>query len=138
MAGSGTEHPRKATQEDLPEEQATLWQLLSGPLIWALHFLASYVTGAVWCAKMVERGGALGGARIAVAVYTLLALAGIAVIFRQGLRKARYGSATVPHDYDTAADRHRFLGFATVLLAGLSIIATIYVALSVVFIGVCA
>ena len=30
---------------------------------------------------------------------------------------------------DTEADRHRFLGFATLLMAGLSAVATIYVAL---------
>ena len=126
------------TREELPESQATLWQLVIAPSIWALHFLLSYITAAVWCAKLVEYGGPLGGARVAVGLYTLLAIAGIGVIFIRALRKARYGTATVPHDFDTAADRHRFLGFATVLLAGLSMVATLYVALPVVFIGNCA
>lgn len=129
---------RDEAREALRERRATLWQLILGPLIWALHFLLSYVTAAVWCAKLVEGTGSLDGARVAVAVYTVLALAGIGIVLWRGIRKASFGMATVPHDFATAADRHRFLGFATVLLASLSLVATLYVTLAAVFIGSCA
>jgi hypothetical protein len=38
---------------------------------------------------------------------------------------------------DTAEDRHQFLAFSTLILSGLSAVATIYVALAPVFIGNC-
>lgn len=120
-----------------PEARESLWMLTVGPAIWAAHFLLSYVTAAIWCARVVGRGGALEGVRIAVAGYTVLALIGIGASTWRGYRQHRFGRATVPHDFDTAADRHRFLGFATLLLGGLSLVATIYVALPILFIGSC-
>lgn len=40
--------------------------LVASPMIWAVHFLLSYVTAAIWCAKV---GGALDGVRVSIAVY---------------------------------------------------------------------
>ena len=37
-----------------------------------------------------------------------------------------HGNATLPHDDDTPEDRHRFLGFAALLLSALSAVAVIY------------
>jgi len=122
---------------ELPEGRETLWLLAASPAIWALHFVASYVTGAIWCAKVAGPGGSLGGARVAVAAYTVVALAAIAATAWRGFRKHAHGTATVPHDFDTPGDRHRFLGFSTLLLSGLSAIATLYVALTVAFLGTC-
>jgi hypothetical protein len=85
----------------------------------------------------VGRDGPLGTARAAIAVYTVFALFGIAAVARVGYRRHQYGGASAPHDLDTPEDRHRFLGFATLLLAGLSATATVYVALTAVFIGSC-
>ncbi len=123
-----------------PARWGSLWLLTFGPGLWAVHFLLSYVTVAVWCAK-VGRAGALGDARLLVGLYTLLALLGIALTAWRGYRQHRLGNgnpdASAPHDYDTPADRHRFLGYSTLLLCGLSFFATLYVALTVVFIGNC-
>jgi hypothetical protein len=124
-----TEHP--------PEHKDSLWLLTWAPVIWAAHFLLSYFTAAVWCGMVAGRGGSLATARIAIGVYTALALCGIAMVGWLGYRRHQYGGAPVPHDLDTPEDRRRFLGFATLLLAGLSAVATIYVALTVVFIGSC-
>ena len=44
------------------------------PTIWAAHFLLCYVTAAIWCAKVAGPDGSLGGVRVAIAVYTVLAL----------------------------------------------------------------
>jgi hypothetical protein len=124
-----TEHP--------PEHEDSLWMLTAAPVIWAAHFLLSYLTAALWCGMVVGRGGSLATARIAIAAYTALALTGIAVVGWVGYRRHSYGAAPLPHDLDTPEDRHRFLGFATLLLSGVSAIATIYVALAAVFIGSC-
>jgi hypothetical protein len=129
---SGEDHPAPPK-----EKKETLWLLTLSPVVWALHFLLCYVTAAIWCARVVERGDPLGGVRWAIAGYTVLALAGIAVTGWRGWLRHRHGTAAVPHDFDSPADRHRFLGFATLLLSGLSAVAVLYVALAVVFIGSC-
>ena len=121
----------------LPEHRETLWLLTFAPGIWALHFVLSYATVAIWCAKAAGRDGALGDARVAVGIYTALACAGIAATAWRGWRQASWGSATVPHDFDTDADRHRFIGFATVLLAGLSLVATLFVGAGALIIRSC-
>lgn len=124
-------------EQDVSEQNERLSRIAVGPAIWAAHFLLSYVTAAVWCAKVAGRSGTLGGARVAIALYTALALGGIAVTGWRGWRRHRYGTAALPHDFDTPEDRHRALGFATVLLCGLSAVATLYVALAAVFIATC-
>jgi hypothetical protein len=87
--------------------------------------------------KVAGPGGSLGGVRVAIAVYTVLALGGIGVIGWRALRRHRYGTATLPHDDDSPEDRHRFLGFSALLLSGLSAVAVLYAALAAVFIGSC-
>jgi hypothetical protein len=123
--------------EHPPEHQDSLWLLTAAPLIWVAHFLLCYLTAAIWCAKLGPADGSLAGVRAAIAAYTALALAGIGGVAWIGLRKHRLGSARTPHDFDTPRDRHRFLGFATLLLAGLSAVAVFYVSLAAVFIETC-
>jgi hypothetical protein len=123
--------------DETHERNQSLWMLAASPLIWASHFLASYLTAAIWCAKAPSRESPLSEVRMAIVVYTILALAGILVVTWHGLRRHRFGNATLPHDFDSPEDRHRFLGFATVLLSGLSIVATIFVSLAAVFVETC-
>lgn len=120
------------------EEEQSLWLLTVSPLIWATHFLVSYVGGALWCARVAGPLGGLGPVRLGVLAATGVALAGIAVAGVAGYRRHDYGLAEVPHDFDTPGDRHRFLGFATVLLSVLSAIAVCYVAAVVLFVETCA
>lgn len=119
------------------ERRQSLWLLTAAPGIWAMHFLLAYVGAAVWCARMAGPQGALGPVRPAVAVATLVALAGIGFVGWIGYRRHDYGFAEVPHDFDTAEDRHRFLGFATLLLSGLSAVAVCYTAVVVLFFESC-
>lgn len=119
------------------ENRQSLLLLIAAPTLWALHFLACYITVAIWCEKVAGREGPLNGARVAVAVFTVLALAGIWLNGRAGWRRHTFGSSTLPHDFDTPEDRHRFLGFATFLLAGLSAIAVIFVAIVALFFSDC-
>lgn len=136
--GAPGEDPEQApVAADTSETNQSLLLLAASPTIWSIHFLACYITAAIWCAKVAGLAGPLGAARLAVGVYTLLALAGIAFVGMVGYRRHDVGSATVPHDFDTPADRHRFLGFATLLLSGLSAVAVVYTALAAVFVATC-
>lgn len=121
-----------------PEARESLWALITGPLIWLVHFALSYITAAIWCAKYTDEAGSLAPAAIAISVYTGVGLLLIALSAHRGFRRHSLGeSAGPPHDADTPGDRHRFLGFASLLLCGLAAIATVFVAMTVVFIGSC-
>jgi hypothetical protein len=123
--------------KETSEKRQSLWLLTASPVLWAAHFLLSYITASIWCAKAADPNGSFGSVRVAIVVYTAVALAGIGVIGRVGYRRHSYGAATVPHDDDTPEDRHRFLGFSTLLLSALSAVAVIYAALVVVFFRSC-
>ena len=117
------------------EARQTLWLLAVSPSIWAAHFLLSYVTAAVWIEKVGGRDAPLTPVRIAIALYTLIALAGIGWTLWLGYKRQAYGNQPRPNDDDTAGDRHRFLGFSTLLLSALSAVATLYSAMVAIFIG---
>jgi hypothetical protein len=122
---------------ELPERDESLWILTISPTIWTAHFLLSYISAAIWCAKIAGRNGGLEEIRLAVAGYTVVALIGIIIVGWRGFSRHTIGSTTGPHDFDTPESRHRFLGFATLLLSVLSAVATAFVALAAVFIGSC-
>lgn len=129
-------HDQADERSRKPEHEETLWLLTIAPTIWAAHFLASYLTAAIHCAK-AGPDAPLGGVLTAIALYTAAALAGIAATARVGYRRHGHGTATVPHDFDTPEDRHRFLGFATLLLSALSAVAVVYVAIAAAFFRSC-
>jgi hypothetical protein len=123
---------------DPRESKENLWLLPASPAIWAAHFLTSYATAALWCGKLAGAGDSLTPVRAVLALYTLVALAAIAVVGWRGYLRHRYGDAPPPHDDDSAEDRHRFIGFSTLLLSGLSIVAILYTSLAAVFFRSCA
>jgi NO-binding membrane sensor protein with MHYT domain len=100
------------TTLDPPEPTTSLVSLVAAPAVWAIHFLASYATVAIWCAKVDHR---FTGAQLAIAVYTLAALI----------------------DRDSAIGRHRFVAYATLLVAGLAGLAILYEALAIALVGSC-
>lgn len=120
-----------------PEQRENLWLLTVSPLIWAAHFLLSYITAAVWCAKSAAPETGLSMVRWAIASYTVVALIGIIVTGVRGYQRHAFGTVTSTHDFDSGAGRHGFLGFAVVALSTLSAIATVYASLPVVFLGNC-
>ena len=122
---------------DLPKPKLGLLLLTASPLLWAAHFLLSYASASIWCAKVIGFGGSLTTVRTGIVLYTALALAGIGIIGLIGYRRHSLGHAALPHDDDTPEDRHRFLGFATLLLSALSAVAVIYAAAVVAFIERC-
>ena len=121
----------------LPEEEESLWWLTVSPTIWAVHFLAAYITVAVWCEKVSTRDGPLDGARIAVAVFTAVALTGIGANTLRAWRHHRHEQGRTPHHEDTPEDRHRFIGFASFLLSALSAVGVVYATLPILFIETC-
>ncbi|QEG33370.1 hypothetical protein [Bythopirellula goksoeyrii] len=120
-----------------PIHHESIWMLTIAPTIWALHFLLCYITAAVWCSKYAGDSSSLHSVRIAIGVYTAVALSCIAVIGWIGFTRHRRGGSEIPHDQDLPEDRHRFLGFATLLLSALSAVATLFVASVALFIENC-
>lgn len=118
-------------------DKGSLWLLTIAPTIWAAHLLLSYVTAAIWCAKVAVPGGSLDGVRTAIAWYTAIALVAIAIVGWEGFRRHSYGTEATTHDLDSPDDRHRFLGFATLLLSGLSAVAVLYAAFAATFFETC-
>jgi hypothetical protein len=124
-------------REPRTPDRYSLWLLTIAPTIWAAHLLLCYITAAIWCAKFVPFGGALGLVSTAVLWYTVLALLGIGIVGWEGFRRHSYDTETTTHDLDSAEDRHRFLGFATLLLSGLSAVGVLYAALAASYFESC-
>ena len=125
--------------DSLSESRQRVWIVPASPVIWALHFLGTYVFVALWCGMVVGRDGSLITARLAVAGWSAVALGAIGGVGWLGYRAHSFGAPPEPppHDEDTPDDRHRFLGFATLLLSGLSGVAVIYSAMTILFITTC-
>jgi hypothetical protein len=116
------------------EPSTSLVSLAAAPAIWAMHFLLSYATVAIWCAK-VERE--FVGAWLAIGIYTLAALIAIATLGARAWQRHRADGVQFPDDRDTATGRHRFVAFATLLVAGLSVVAIVFEALALALVGRC-
>src|SRR5690606_41440209 len=105
-------------------------------VVWALHFMACYVTAALWCGPANAQGGP-GMPLLLFTLYTLAALAAIGALGWVGYRGQRFGGEPPPPDADSPADRHRLIGFATLLIAGLSLVAVIYSAMALFLVQTC-
>ncbi|NOT45318.1 MAG: hypothetical protein HOP14_12010 [Acidobacteria bacterium] len=134
------------TLEHLAEERQPVWIVPAPLVVWALHFLACYVTAALWCGPAVGTapgGAALGNTALAglplalFTIYTLASMLALLALIRMGYRAHTLGDASPPHDADSPADRHRFIGYATLLIAGLSLVAVIYSAMAVFMVQTC-
>jgi hypothetical protein len=115
-----------------------LWRVIAAPIIWALHFLFCYVFAAIYCEKS-GRGAALWDVRVAVAVATVVALAGIGLATRH-LWDVRGRSLTdddFEYEHNTPEERHRFLSHVALMLCALSAVAVLYVAIPVFYLTTC-
>jgi hypothetical protein len=120
------------------ESRQRLW-IVPGPLvIWATHFMLAYITAALWCGRFAGRSGSTEAVRVMVGAYTLAALAAILAIGWIGYRAQTAGDASLPYDADSPQDRHRFIGLAALLVAGLSAVAVLYSAMAVYLVESCA
>jgi hypothetical protein len=122
---------------DVPESEDSLWWVAAAPGVWAAHFMLSYATAAVWCAKQGSQAP-LSLARAAIAVFTVVGVTALGFVAWRGLRNYHRSRDAEPRtDVDTSLARHQFLGFTLLSLAGLSAVAIVYQALAAVFIGSC-
>ena len=121
----------------IPKEIESLWTLFTAPVVWALHFLASYGAFSVYCAKADASGFSFDTLRIALAIVTIAALAMIVFAAWLAWRQWGFGVHDPPHDEPTHRARTLFQGFATLLLSGLSFMAVLYGALPLFFIEGC-
>jgi hypothetical protein len=115
-----------------------LWRVIVAPIIWATHFLFSYVTVAVFCEKAGRRA-ALDPAELAVSIGTIVALAGITWA-SHSLWKVRGRSLTdndFEFEHNTPEERHRFLSHVALMLCVLSAVAVVYVAIPMIYLSTC-
>jgi hypothetical protein len=121
---------------DVDEPRQSLWALTVAPAIWAGHFLATYVTAAVWCGN-AGADARFGAVTIMFAAATALALAAVTWVAWGGWTRYNHGETIPSHHKDTPEDRHRFLGLATLLLAGLSAVSILYTVVAVAMLRGC-
>lgn len=131
MSGRSFEDP--ATTD---ESEESLWWLAAPPGAWLAHLLATYLTAANFCAKVPEHES-LASVRWAIAAYTLAALIVLGLLGRRGWVRRRTGDSSEPHDLDSRADRHRFLGLILVLLTGAATLGVVFAALPAIFMENC-
>ena len=122
-------------EHDATTRAQSLLSMVIAPTIWAAHFVVCYAVAAIWCAK---RGGDTAGLVWIVVGLTAAALFAIALV---GWRAWRQWDYTDDWDYvhGDASDEHRreFLGHVGVLLALVSGMGVVYVALPALLTGVC-
>jgi hypothetical protein len=120
----------------LHERNQPLWLPVVAPSVWALHFLVCQVTASLWCGRW-GHGAPTNVVPMLVGVYTAMALATITALFVHGYRRRHHQLPAGPHDDDTPEDRQHFVAFTTMLLAGLSFVATVFAAFSIWLVGGC-
>lgn len=112
-----------------------LWIPLLAPIIWSTHFTVSYIWAAMACGRFAPRGA--GTLDAALIVLTVFALIPIGVLLVRGLRQLDYQLPDQPNDDGTPEDRTKFMAYMTILLAGLSGIATLFVGIAALSMGGC-
>ena len=99
------------------ESRQRLW-IVPGPLVvWAAHFMVSYITAALWCGRLAGRGGSLGSVQLMIGLYTVAALASLFVIGRIAFQAHAQRTSLPPYDADSPQDRHRFVALAALMTA---------------------
>jgi hypothetical protein len=114
-----------------------IWSLIVSPTIWIVHFLFCYISAALFCAKWADSGD-FNTLRLIIVIATLVALGGIIAAGAQAVDDWRKALDTEwEADKPTLRMRRRFVGRAAFLLAGLSAVGVIFVALTVFFLSSC-
>ena len=112
-----------------------LWVALVSPIIWSTHFTVCYVWAAMACGRFAARAG--GSLDRAMIVLTVIALAAIGFFVLRAFRQLDYRLPDRSHEDGTPEDRTRFMSYTTLLLAGMSWIATLFVGGAAIAMGGC-
>lgn len=116
------------------ERHEKLWIPVIAPVVWALHFQVCYALAALSCGRFTEIGR---GAHVEIAIVTTAAAVLIALCFLRGWRRHGYELAMGANDDDSAVDRQRFVAVTTMLLAGLSLLGTLFVGIAALAVEPC-
>lgn len=108
---------------------------LLAPIIWSTHFTVSYIWAAMACGRFAPR--VAGSLDAALLILTSIALVPIVVLFVRGFRQLDCRLPDQPNDDGTPEDRTKFMAYMTILLAGLSGIATVFVGTAAFAMGGC-
>lgn len=120
------------------EERDSIWRLAFGPLIWVAHFVLTYGGTSLTCFKLDHFDWSVAFLRGSIGAITVLALVGIGVVAWRSWRRWDYlDDYDYEHDRAVEEDRHEFLGHAAFLLAVLSAVGVVYVALPAAFMSNC-
>ena len=126
-------------------ERDSLFSLIAGPLVWAVHFLTLYILTAIACAHGffhqeilgVRVVPLVGGAVTVVAVALILDGGWLAYRRWRGMPSDHETAPLPPHDANDVARRRRFMAYAGLLLSGLALIATVWETLPILFFATC-
>ncbi|MBU2961016.1 hypothetical protein KO516_09350 [Citreicella sp. C3M06] len=108
-------------------DQGSVWIMVAAPTLWAIHFVASYVLAATWCAKA---GPALSEPRWIIVAMGVVCIALIAWLGMMAVR--RYGGVFVIFEEITESSergRDKFIGHVSLLLCVLSVMAIVFTTL---------
>jgi hypothetical protein len=111
----------------------SLWRLTAPPLVWAVHFAASYATVTLACG----RWSSAPPAGPLIATVTVGALAALAGCLRLGARGRPVLEPARALDDDTPADRAAFVATTNALLVLASGLAVLFVAAAVLLVPQC-
>jgi len=115
-----------------------LWQVIAAPIIWALHFLFSYVYAAIYCEK-AGRDASLAAPTLVISGAAALALLLIGLSGYQ-LWQVRARSLTdddFEFEHNSPEERHRFLSHVALMLCLLSAVAVLYVTIPMLYLSSC-
>lgn len=107
----------------------SLWVPIVAPVLWAGHFIVCYAWVALACGRLAARAS-FADARSGIVIITALTAIVITGCMAHGYRRHGHRLPDRSNDDGTPEDRTRFMAFMTMLLAGLSLIATLYVGLA--------
>lgn len=117
------------------ERHEKLWVPVIAPVVWACHFQVCYALAALSCGRFTNFGP---GAHPEIAVATAVAAVLIAGCFGYGWKRHGYNLQASANDDDSAIDRQQFVAVTTMLLAGVSLMGTLFVGLGAMLVEPCA
>ena len=120
-------------------ERDSLLGMVGAPIVWAVHFVTVYVLVSLACAFRFAEGRVLGIGIVPflIGIATLIAVILITMLARLGYRRWRQTEADRRRMDPDLWERRRFMALTALLLSGLSLIATIWVAVPVALIEPC-
>lgn len=106
------------------------------PLTWAVYFLVSYSLTGVACTSALQ-GADLFGVSLIRFILVVITLLAIGIVLGTGIRAWRYIRLTPDTDEHTGDNRSLFLGYLSLLLSALFLIALIWIGIPTLVLDPC-